>query len=316
LAVHRPITQNIPVNPNIHFAIEGLWLAEPVMEAVVLAAMLRRKAHRQFPWFFSYLVAQIFQVVILYPLRGSQTAYFYAYCITAALSLALGFAVIHEIFIDVFRPYHTLRDLGSVLFKWAGLVMLMVAIIVSASGQALHREPLLDASMILQRSTRVVQCGLILFLLLFSKYLGISWRQRSFGIALGFGTFATIDLSVLALHLGAHISDAVLNLISMTAYMIAIGIWIVYALMKETCRETAVTLLKSQRWEQSLSDLHSPAKPDSLIPLFEGMVDRAFSRTHSSLQSVELHTPSSASSNDEGISSVGSLKLISFQNHS
>jgi len=47
--------------------------------------------------------------------------------------VVLGFKVIHEVFLDVFRPYHTLRDLGSVLFKWAGLVMLMVACVVAAS---------------------------------------------------------------------------------------------------------------------------------------------------------------------------------------
>ncbi len=289
-----------------------LWVTEPLLESVVVAAMIWRKAYRQFPWFFAYMVAEVLQICILYPLRDSQTAYFYAFCATAALSLGLGFAVIHEIFVSVFRPYHTLRDLGSILFKWAGLVMLLVAIIVSASGQALHKEPLVEGTLILQRSIRVVQCGLILFLLLFSKYLGISWRQRSFGIALGFGTYATIDLSVVALHLGAHISDDVLNLITMTAYIAAICIWIAYSFGKEVSREDAVMLLKSQRWEQSLSDLHAPAKPDSLIPMFEGMVDRAFSRNHSTFQSVNPSPVASASLHaDASLSS--SMPLKSFR---
>ncbi len=282
------------MNSTAHLAINLLWVTELLLELVVVAAMVWRKAHRNFPWFFAYISSQIISAAILYPLRDSISAYFYTYWITAAVCLALGFAVIHEIFIDVFRPYHTLRDLGSVLFKWAGLVMLLVAIIVSASGQALHREPLVDATMLLQRSTRVVQCGLILFLLLFSKYLGISWRQRSFGIALGFGFYATIELSVVALRLGAHISEDVLNVITMSSYVIAIGIWITYSLMREAIRENAVMLLRSQRWEQSLSDLHAPTKPDSLIPMFEGMVDRAFSRSHSSFQAISSDAVSSA----------------------
>ena len=41
--------------------------------------------------------------------------------------------IIYEIFLDVFRPYHTLKDLGSVLFKWAALVMSLVAFVVAAS---------------------------------------------------------------------------------------------------------------------------------------------------------------------------------------
>ena len=64
------------------------------------------------------------------------TIFFYSYWATTAVSVVLGFKVIHEVFLDVFRPYHTLRDLGSVLFRWAGLVMLMVAGVVAASTQA------------------------------------------------------------------------------------------------------------------------------------------------------------------------------------
>jgi hypothetical protein len=254
---------------------------------VVLGCLIWRKAYRQYRWFFAYMAAEVMQTCILYPLRNAPTAYFYGYVFGSALTLILGFGVIHEIFISIFRPYHTLRDLGSVLFKWAGLVMLLVAVIVSASGQALQREPLVEATLILERSIRVVQCGLIMFLLLFSKYLGISWRQRSFGIALGFGSYATIDLSLLALHLGAHISQDVANLITMSAYIISIGIWIGYSAMKEASREDAVRLLKSQRWEQSLSDIQHPSKPDSLIPMFEGMVERAFTRSHSSFHAID-----------------------------
>jgi hypothetical protein len=40
-----------------------------------------------------------------------------------------------------------------------------------------------------------------------------------------------------------------------------------------------MSLLQPQRWEQSLSDIHHPLPADSLIPMFEGMVDRALSRT-------------------------------------
>lgn len=290
------------MNSPTHTAFEILWIAEPLLESVAVAALIWRKAYRQYRWFAIYMVAEIVSFLILYPLRALQTPYFYAYCFTTTLSVALGFAVIHEIFVNIFRPYHTLRDLGSVLFKWAGLVMLLVAVIVSASGQALQREPFIELTLILERSIRVVQCGLILFLLLFSKYLGISWRQRSFGIALGFGLYASIDLSLLALHLGAHISQNVQNLISMSSFILSIGVWIGYSLIREASREDAVRLLKSQRWEQSLNDMRHPSKPDSLIPMFEGMVERAFTRSHSSFQAVEPRPLSPALGTDIGLS--------------
>lgn len=56
--------------------------------------------------------------------------------------------------------------------------------------------------------------------------------------------------------------------------------------MKVPARETSTALFQSQRWEQSLSDIHHPLPADSLIPMFEGMVDRALSRNHQDATAV------------------------------
>jgi hypothetical protein len=269
------------VNARYQMAFYTLWIAHPVLQSAVAAAMIRRKLYRVFPFFFAYVVCQILIFSILFPVYRSDSyqLFFYVYWATTAVSVGLGFKVIHEVFLDIFRPYHTLKDLGSVLFKWAGLVMLLVAGVAAASSPISESGPLVQAVLTLQRSVRVVQCGLVFFLLVFSRYLGISWRQRSFGIALGFGSFASIELSMIALRVGSYISEPTLSLINMGAYNCAITIWFVYACVRSVNREASTTLLKTQRWEQSLSDLQHPSTPDSLIPMFEGMVDRAFSRT-------------------------------------
>jgi hypothetical protein len=127
---------------------------------------------------------------------------------------------------------------------------------------------------------RVIQVGLILFLLVFSKYVGMSWRQLSFGVSLGFGLFATLELLIVALHAGGQMSQANSNLANMIAYNLSILVWLGYALAKSPVREGSERLLASQRWDQGLADLHQPVGEDSLIPMFEDMVDRAFSRTY------------------------------------
>lgn len=268
---------------------QALWIVHPVLELSLVGVMLSRRLHRTFPVFFAYIVFQVLNFSILFPiyLRGNKAAYFYAYWISAAISLAIGFKVIHEIFLDVFRPYHTLKDLGTVLFKWAALVMLLVAVVVTAASQSGTDAPLTQAVIIGQRSVRVIQCGLILFLLVFSKYLGVSWRQHSFGIALGLGGFATIDLIALALFSGGQIHPPMVSLINTTAYSLSILTWIGYALTKTPSREASANVMMSQRWDQSLGDLRNPAAGDALIPMFEGMVDRAFSRAPRELERKE-----------------------------
>jgi hypothetical protein len=275
------------MSANIQLA---LWVAHPVLEVSLAGIMLWRRLHRTFPIFFAYIVFQVVNFLVLFPIyrSGSIMPYFYAYWISAAICLAIGFKVIHEIFLDVFRPYHTLKDLGTVLFKWAALVMLLVAMVVAASSPGGSDTPLAQAVIIGQRCVRVIQCGLILFLLVFSKYLGVSWRQHSFGIALGLGGYATVDLVGLALFSGGQIHAHTVSLINTTAYSLAILTWIVYAAAKAASREASANLLMSLRWDQGLSDLHQPAGEDSLIPMFESMVDRAFSRAPKEMQHREI----------------------------
>jgi len=161
--------------------------------------------------------------------------------------------------------------------------MLLVSVVVAFSNSA-SQDPLVQAVTTLQRSVRMVQCGLILFLLLFSRYLGVSKRQQSFGIALGFGVFASVELVLLAMSSGGLLDIIKIGLINTAMYDLAIVVWLVYAVVRHTVRESSTNPLQTQRWEQSLADLQTPdpaaaMAPDSLIPMFEGMVERAFSHS-------------------------------------
>jgi hypothetical protein len=259
-----------------------LWCAHPALMLVVVGVMYWRKLHKTFPAFFAYVVAQIAIFAVVFPLKtwGDYSVYFYTFWATNALSVVLGFKVIHEIFLDVFRPYHTLRDLGTVLFRWAGLVMLMVAAVVAASTAGGAEDPFVNGILTLQRSVRVVQVGLVLFLLVFSRYLGITWKQKSFGIALGFGGFAGVELTLIAWNWwGANVHhQALATLVNLVAYDSAILVWVAYMFAESPERSLVTNTSQTRRWEDSLTEIQYPSKPDSLIPMFEGMVDRALSR--------------------------------------
>ena len=256
-----------------------LWWAQPITQSVVAAIFWRRKLHKVFPVFFSFLVVQILIFVVTYPLYGLNNGwYFWVYWFGELVNAVIGFKVIHEIFLDVFRPYHSLKDLGTPVFKWAGVVMLLVSVVVAASN-SFSQDPIIHAVTTMERSVRLVQFGLILFLILFSRFLGVSRKQISFGIALGFGVFAGVDLMLLAMHSGGLIHQGNLNLIDMICYNVAVFIWLGYSLSPNVARTTSGNYLQTQRWEQGLADLQQTVPNDSLIPMFEGMVERAFSRS-------------------------------------
>ena len=290
------ISTNGPAPPPMAMTLHSLavvlylWCAQPILQSVVAAILWRRKLHKQFPVFFLFLLVQVANFAIVFPLwlAGNGILWFDLFWLGEAVNAVLGFKVIHEVFLDVFRPYHALKDLGTLLFKWAGVVMLLVSVIVAFSN-SFDKDPLVQALTTLQRSVRVVQFGLILFLLLFSRFLGVSRKQVSFGISLGFGIVAGVELMLMALNSGGFVTHKNLNLINMAAYVLAILVWIGYSLSRKAVRETTVNRLQTQRWEQGLADLQHPVPSDSLIPMFEGMVERAFSRS-SNLAPAENHS--------------------------
>ncbi|HVR21843.1 MAG TPA: hypothetical protein VMU26_00830 [Candidatus Polarisedimenticolia bacterium] len=286
-----------------------LWIAHPILQTAIAAAMFRFGRHRQFRYFFAYIVAQIVSFAVVFPTyRYHLAAWPYLSWLSTAVSVALGFKVIHEAFLDAFRPFHTLRDLGTVLFKWAGLVMLLVAGVVSVSTNSSDSAPWVQAILTAQRCVRIIQVGMVLFLIFFARYLGVSRRQYSFGIALGFGCFAMVELSLVASWVGDHLNNLSLGLVNMAAYNCALLVWLTYTLAESPVREAPANLLRPQRWEQSLTDIHHPLPADSLIPMFEGMVDRALSRTQTSPSTPQENVaPAKAAAAQAGAGSSSTL---------
>jgi hypothetical protein len=264
-------------SPQIQLA---LWIAQPVMQALVLVAMFRRKLHKSFPVFFSFAIAQIVVFLVQFPVYrwASRDTYFYVFWISMAVNLVIEFKIIHEVFLDVFRPYHALKDLGTALFKWAALIMILVSVVLISITPGWD-DPILKTVLVSHRCVRVIQCGLVLFLLAFSKPLGFSWKRQSFGIAMGFGVLASAELLAVALYSGRHISGDAMNIFNMTAYMVSVWTWLAYCWVNS--HDVRVPVLVPQRWDEALMDINPQNDAESLIPMFEHMVDRAFSKTQS-----------------------------------
>jgi hypothetical protein len=97
---------------------------------------------------------------------------------------------------------------------------------------------------------------------------------------LGFGLFAAVELLTTALYSGSHIGGQTVNAINMTAYNGGMIVWLLYSGLNR--REFPLPVLVPQRWDHALTDIHPHDDSESLIPMFEHMVDRAFSKAQDS----------------------------------
>ena len=253
-----------------------LWCLTPIFMSVTAAFLCRRRLQKQFPYFFNYVIFQILSFLVEFPLRNWPN-YYYVYWPLQALSLVVSFAVLLEIFRDAFRPYEALRDLSVILFRWCALVVLLLGGMWAITSWRQNQiDNITNAIYLIDRSVRLMQCGLVLFMLLFNEYLGIRRRNLLFGIAVGFGFFAAVNMLVMtALSHHSYFSKSTLSRINGIAYVISTLIWLAYAALPSTVRSGAKQVAEAtQKWDQALDDARNAAPVTSLLDSMDQTVER------------------------------------------
>ncbi len=252
-----------------------VWLASTFFQVGVLVAMFRRGLHREYLYFCNYTILQVVSTIFLLSVQKSQSLYYYGYWVSSALCVLISFAVLQEIFKEAFRPYEALRDLSVILFRWSILVLVLVGGMWAIT--TIHsdgRDSITAMVLLADRSVRLMQCGLVFFLLLFSEYLGISRRHVLFGIALGFGLFASVHMLVATgMSHPSVVSATVLRRINCVAYDLAALIWLGYTALAPS-RSASLATMRSQEWNSALEDARVPVGADSLLDSMDRTVER------------------------------------------
>lgn len=206
------------------------WLVGPVLQITLLIFMIRRKLQVVFPRFFSYIVLQIVKSGILFLIyRYYHENYFDAYWSGNAISVLLGVTVMDEILHNLLKQYGGIQSLTSIIFRWACGLLLLLSIVNAFSSQQTSADRVVSAVLAFDRSVRVMQCGLFFLLMILCRFLRNCWRQQVFGIALGFGIFASIELMLVSIVM--HFGDApvaILSLVKSAAYNGVTLLWIMY----------------------------------------------------------------------------------------
>jgi hypothetical protein len=255
-----------------------VWFATPVLQSGLLVALYRRGLHRDYPFFFNYTILQVISVPVLaIASRISYTAYYYSYYFNLGLSVIISFAVLQEVFKDAFRPYENLRDLSVILFRWSALVALLVGVMWAINASHTSDGGVVNDVMFLaDRSVRLMQCGLVFFLLLFHGYLGISPRNMLFGISIGFGFFAAVNMLVVTglTHHGL-VNDAALSRINALAYMAAVVLWLGYTLAAapSLSKARSEASMRSPDWDRGLEEARV-VPVDSVLDVMDRTVER------------------------------------------
>ena len=187
--------------------------------------MARRRAYRSCPYFFCYTVYAVTADITRLLVHDLPHPYFLTYWITEAAYDLLGILVMYEVFRSV---------LGRLFRAWRGPAIFIV-ILIASFGLSMARshdvpsrlEGILVYIVIGETAVRFVQVIVFAGLVTMLPLLGLRWRQYSFGVATGFGLYATVMLltTVKFSDFGTRFK-LLWGWTSLVAYSLTVVIWI------------------------------------------------------------------------------------------
>jgi hypothetical protein len=228
---------------SLSLAAHIVWFARVTLTVVLLVVIVRRQLYKQFLLFAVHsawiAVAGVTLIAMNYASSVSGYQYFAGVAVSNGLEAALAFGIIYEIFAQRVHHYPLVKDMGSFAFRASTLIFVAIAVGLAWLVPGHGPSQLASAYLILQRTARTLQCGQLVFLLLFCGYFRLSWRTRSFGIALGLGILCSTSLAINAIHSQIapgrmwSLSENMLGLVNESTYLVAVIVWLFYCLAPE-----------------------------------------------------------------------------------
>jgi hypothetical protein len=258
------------------------WLAGPLLQITLLIFMVRRKSHKVFPRFFSYILFQTLKsACLLVVYRYFPDSYFDAYWTGNAVSVIFTVAVMDEILRNLFKEYGGIQILGTTIFRWSCGLLLLLAILGALSSSEADGDRIVAAVFSFDRSVRLMQVGLFLVLMLLCRFLRNYSRQQVFGIALGFGVFASVELILVSfVMLYGNGQAAIISLLKSTAYNAVTLVWIGYLKQQPHLVPRLEAAPSAHTFDMALAASAAVPDPDASFMLrVEQAVDRVLSRS-------------------------------------
>jgi hypothetical protein len=229
---------------------------------VVLALLFWKKGFiYRFPAMAAFiglrLMAASALMMVLYRLQfhrdpAFSSIYFYGYRAICVASAVLVLFVCMEVFRSAMSAFPGLLKIGIVIFRWVFLVSLILTV---SSLPFPHRGLffLSDLTGGLVRSVSVLELCLFLFLCLSMHALRLALRDIAYGIVLGFGFIAAIDLvEASPIDANALAMTGPLEIFCQALTIVTVGVWIFYCLLPARAPRPVVLPASSviYRWNE------------------------------------------------------------------
>jgi hypothetical protein len=193
--------------------------------------------------------------------------YFFGYWSVYLASAITLFFVAIEVFRSALSPFSGLMKFGTVIFRWA----LVVSLIISLASISYANRGVLVIPEIADRlmhAVSILELCLLAFLCLSMNALRLSVRDLAFGISLGFGMLSANDFLVSSLVARNSSLTSPLQFVNEAATLLALAVWGVCFALPEPARKPLVVPANSTiyRWNEIASALGHTGTQVAVVP--------------------------------------------------
>jgi hypothetical protein len=242
--------------------LSNLQYLEPILCATVLYFLVRSKAARQFGYLIALLCVRLTCSFICLPLLALSShaierhlaykIFFYVYWTSYALEAILSLMIVYSIFKLAMAPLKGLQTLGMLVFRWVAAISIAVAIGVAVTPHLSGLNFMVAMITQLQQTSSILTLCLLLFVCFAIRPMGLSYNSRIFGVSLGLGILATVNLSLSAWLTHSPSMYSTISVINSLAVGVTLLMWSAYFAFPEPKRRIIVLPTTSPflRWNQ------------------------------------------------------------------
>ncbi len=178
--------------------------------------------------------------------------YFYSYWPSYALESIFGLMIIYGVFRLAMAPLPGLQNLGMLIFRWAAAISVAVALGSAFTPGLAGTDYVIHAVGQLQRTQSILTLCLLLFVCFAIRPMGLTYSSRIFGVSLGLGVMATMNLMQSAWIPKTMAMKGALSLINALVCCSIFTLWTAYFALPEPKRRLIVLPTTSPflRWNQ------------------------------------------------------------------
>jgi hypothetical protein len=146
----------------------------------------------------------------------------------------LKFAVIGEIFANVFSAYSSLARLGRSLIRVVGAVLVLAAAVAAAYANKDSMFGIVSGAHLLEQTIFLIESGLLAFIFGIAFYFRLRFGRIIFGIALGLSISACVHLATWAVIANGGLPDntrELFDFVNMGTYHFSVLVWFYYVLV-------------------------------------------------------------------------------------